>query len=124
MRAGRLRDIIHFGLMQETSDGMGGVTTVFHELAAVYGRAIPSASEALIDGDTRNIYSYRFESRYVPGIKPNMVIRLNSETVNWKIKNVTDPSGRGERLEFTAEREVENAVIPPPPEENDPIEGE
>ena len=83
MNIGKLRDIIHFGLMQETSDGMGGLTT--------------------------------------SGIKPNMVIKLNDESFIWKIKDVIDPSGKGERLSFTAVRDVENAVLPPPtpPEPDD-----
>ena len=114
MNIGKLRDIIHFGLMQETSDGMGGITTEFVEVASAYGRIIPSASETSLDGDVRNVYSYSFESRFVSGIKPNMVIKLNDESYIWKIKDVIDPSGKGERLSFTAVRDVENAVLPPP----------
>lgn len=113
MRVGRLRDIIHFGLMEKTSDGMGGYNLSFKEITSAYGRVIPSASEITLNGDTRNVYNYTFESRYVDGIRPNMVIRLNNETAIWNISNVIDPSGKGERLEFSATREVENAVIPP-----------
>ena len=112
MNIGKLRDIIHFGLMQETSDGMGGITTEFVEVASAYGRIIPSASETSLDGDVRNVYSYSFESRFVSGIKPNMVIKLNDESFIWKIRDVIDPSGKGERLTFTAVRDVENAVLP------------
>lgn len=112
MNIGKLRDIIHFGLMQETSDGMGGITIEFVEVASTYGRIIPSASETSLDGDVRNVYSYSFESRFVSGIKPNMVIKLNDESYIWKIKDVIDPSGKGERLTFTAVRDVENAVLP------------
>lgn len=117
MRAGRLRDIIHFGLMEETPDTMGGVTQTFHEVASVYGRAIPSASETTLDGDNRNIYSFGFESRWVSGIRPNMVMKLNDKPEIWTLRDVIDPSGRRERLTFTAEREVESAeYVPPPPE--------
>lgn len=119
MRAGRLRDIIHFGIMVKTSDGMGGVTQEFREVASVYGRVIPSASETSLNGDTRNIYNYTFECRYVDGIKPNMVIRMNNETTVWNISNVIDPSGKRERLEFSATREVENAVYVPQESESD-----
>ena len=48
-----------------------------------------------------------------------MVIKLNDESFIWKIKDVIDPSGKGERLSFTAVRDVENAVLPPPTPEPD-----
>ena len=128
MNIGKLRDIIHFGLMQETSDGMGGITTEFVEVASAYGRIVPSASETSLDGDVRNVYSYSFESRFVSGIRPNMVIKLNDEAYIWQIKDVIDPSGKGERLTFTATRDVENAVLPPPeppaPDDDDDEEEE
>lgn len=108
MRAGRLRDIIHFGYLTEISDGQGGRTLAFSETAQAYGRAVPSASETQVDGDTRNVLVYTFESRYVPDIFSNMAMRLNDEAKVWTIRDVIDPSGRGERLTFTAEREADS----------------
>lgn len=105
MRAGRLRDIIHFGNLVKISDGMGGSTLEFHEVAQAYGRAIPSASTTNIGEGERNKLVFRFESRFRSGIYPDMAIKLNDETDWWTIREVIDPSGKGERLEFTAEKE-------------------
>lgn len=108
VKIGSYRDIIHFGKIVKVSDGMGGYTQTFLETCSVRGRAIPSASEISIDGDKRNIYDYKFECRFVAGIWPNMVMKLNDESSIWQISNVIDPSGKRERLTFTATREVEN----------------
>ena len=121
MRAGRLHNKICFGLMVPTSDGQGGVTEVFREITSVYGRSIPSASTTTVGSGVRNEYVFRFESRFVSGIRPNMVFRVDDDPSIWSITDVIDPSGKGERLEFTGRREIENAVLPPPepPEDND-----
>ena len=112
VRIGAYRDIIHFGNIIKVPDGMGGYVETFSEFSSVRGRAIPSASEISIDGDKRNIYDYKFECRFVAGIKPNMVMKLNDEINIWQISDVIDPSGKRERLTFTATREVENSVVP------------
>ena len=116
MRAGRLHSKIHFGLMVRESDGQGGVVETFREIAAVYGRSIPGASTTNIGDGIRNEYVYRFESRFVSGIRPNMVFKVDSDSAIWSITDVIDPSGKGERLEFTGKREIDNAELPPVPE--------
>ena len=107
-KIGSYRDVIHFGNIVKELDGMGGYTELFSEVCSVRGRAITSASEIINDGDKRNVYNYTFECRFVDGIKPDMVIKLNSESQMWTIKNVIDPSGKRERLKFEAQREVQN----------------
>jgi head-tail adaptor len=109
---GTYRDVIHFGRIVKVSDGMGGYSEAFSEFASVRGRAITSASEISLDGDTRNVYNYTFECRYIDGIYPDMVIKLNDDTHIWQIKDVIDPSGKRERLRFSATRDVENSPVP------------
>jgi hypothetical protein len=41
-----------------------------------------------------------------------MVIKLNDDTHIWQIKDVIDPSGKRERLRFSATRDVENSPVP------------
>lgn len=105
-KIGTYRDVIHFGNIVKVSDGMGGYTESFTEVCSVRGRAITSASEISVDGDKRNIYNYTFECRFIEGIYPDMVMKLNSESQIWTIKNVIDPSSKRERLKFEAQREV------------------
>ena len=105
MRAGRLRDIIHFGNLVKISDGMGGSTFEFQEVTSAYGRAIPSASVTNIGEGERNKLIFRFESRFASGIYPDMAVKINDDPDCWTITEVIDPSGKRERLEFTAEKE-------------------
>lgn len=107
-KIGTYRDVIHFGNIVKVSDGMGGYTESFSEVCSVRGRAITSASEISEGDGKRNIYEYTFECRYVDGIYPDMVIKLNSDSNIWIIKNVIDPSGKRERLKFEAQREVKS----------------
>lgn len=108
MRAGRLRDIITFGELVETQDQLGGVTVAFSSKCQAYGRCIPSASVTHEGEGDRNILVYRFESRYVDGVYPDMAIKINDETDVWTITEVIDPSGKKERLEFTAQKEFKH----------------
>lgn len=105
---GSYREIIIFGTMEKEEDGLGGFIQVFKEKSRTRGRAITSASEITSDGGIRNIYSYTFECRFIEGIRPNMLMKLNDSQEIWTVKNVIDPSGKRERLKFEAQTEVPN----------------
>ncbi len=102
---GTYRDVIHFGNIVKVDDGMGGYTESFTEVCSARGRAIPSASVTNIGDGERNKLIFRFESRFASGIYPDMAVKINDDPDCWTITEVIDPSGKRERLEFTAEKE-------------------
>jgi SPP1 family predicted phage head-tail adaptor len=102
MRAGRLRHLYQIEEKLRKSDGQGGFSPVWFPVCSVYGRLKKiTANTETEAGQRQAVKAVVFETRFNLRIRPDM--RLNHGGDYYEITGVFDPSGRGERLEITAE---------------------
>lgn len=103
MKAGKLRTLITIEKRTDTTDGMGGVTSVWSTQTTVYGRQLINVREwkagANVQADQASSQQRsRWETRYITGITPEMRMKIGSRV--FEIESVYDPSGKCERLEI------------------------
>lgn len=100
--AGQLRDKIVFQVATETSDGAGGTTRAWSDVATRRALIEPmNGGEAFRAGVTRSTQFYRVSVRWFDGITPKH--RILWGTVPLDIRTCADPDGTRRVLLITAE---------------------
>ncbi len=113
MKVGKLRKSIEIQTLVKTADGMGGFSETWATYRRVYGRQIFGgwswrAQAAANAGQIESLQRSRWETRFVPGVTPEMRILVDGRTL--EIEAVYDPSNRRERLEFVC-KELQNKGV-------------
>lgn len=98
-RTGQRRTLISIQEETATSDGMGGKTVVWSEVAKVYAHQIIRRADAnTIADQIESVQHSRWDIRYIAGISPKMRLVVGSRVM--EINAVYDPSQKRERLEL------------------------
>jgi SPP1 family predicted phage head-tail adaptor len=94
VEAGKLRERLVIQSLTRVSDGGGGSTTSFSDVATVWGAVAPvSGTEGFEAGSVRSKQTHNVWIRYRTGLKPSEM-RLKWGTRLLNITSVEDKTGR------------------------------